>query len=171
MWKRERYPRIREMADQTMAIIYTEQNPEEKTRHFGAERLHEWMLALRRELRTSRKPVFRMPNLRARWPGVDDEPQIQWVELCGFPIPNDLAVPKKAPVKVWEYGTVAEIVHVGRYSDEGPTIDRLHKFIDESGYRISGCREKEYLTGLPVPDGGIFSRRKKTITRYPVQPK
>ena len=65
-------------------------------------------------------------------------------------------------IERWEYGTVAEILHLGPYSEEGPTIERLHKFIEESGYEIAGVHEEEYLTR---PDAKV----QKTVIRYEVR--
>jgi hypothetical protein len=66
-------------------------------------------------------------------------------------------------VETWDYGgTVAEILHIGPYSAEGPTIERLHTFIAESGYEIAGTHEEEYLTS---PKAKV----QKTMIRYPVK--
>ena len=47
-------------------------------------------------------------------------------------------------------------------NEEQPTIERLHRFIKESGYEIGGVHEEEYLTrpNVKVP---------KTVVRYPVK--
>ncbi|MBM2850090.1 MAG: hypothetical protein HW418_3032, partial [Anaerolineales bacterium] len=55
-----------------------------------------------------------------------------------------------------------EILHIGPYSEEGPTIQRLHEFIAASGYEIAGVHEEEYLT---TPKAKV----QKTIIRYPVK--
>jgi len=49
-------------------------------------------------------------------------------------------------LETWNYGTVAQILHVGPYSEEEPTVKRLHEFITENGYEIAGIHEEEYLT-------------------------
>ncbi|MFH0768533.1 MAG: GyrI-like domain-containing protein, partial [Chloroflexota bacterium] len=67
-------------------------------------------------------------------------------------------------LETWDYGTVAQILHLGSYDQEQPNIERLHKFIEESGYEIAGMHEEEYLTR---PD----SKFPKTIIRYPVKKK
>lgn len=63
-----------------------------------------------------------------------------------------------------EYGTVAQILHVGEYADEEPTIQRLHAFITEQGYEIAGPHEEEYLSRPGA-------RQQKTMIRYQVRPK
>lgn len=56
-----------------------------------------------------------------------------------------------------------QIPHLEPYSEEPPTIARLHEFIAANGYQIAGDHEEEYLTRptAKVP---------KTIIRYPVRP-
>ena len=65
----------------------------------------------------------------------------------------------------WEYGQVAEILHVGPYSEEEPTIRKLLDFIKNSGYATTGEHEEEYLKGP-----GTFSMgnpaKYLTIVRY-----
>ncbi len=78
-------------------------------------------------------------------------------------------VPQKAPdipvrLERWEYGTVAQILHLGPYSEEGPTIERLCRFIKDSGYEIAGPHEEEYLTS---PRAKV----RKTMIRYQVSKK
>jgi len=43
-------------------------------------------------------------------------------------------------------------------------VERLHKFIEDSGYEIVGAHEEEYLT---TPDAKV----PKPIIRYPVKKK
>jgi effector-binding domain-containing protein len=85
-------------------------------------------------------------------------------------------IPIKAGIKVdqdgvksaiWEYGLVAEILHIGSYDKEKPTVDRLTKFISDNGYRIIGDHEEEYIKGP-----GMFFKGNpanyRTIIRYRV---
>jgi len=67
-------------------------------------------------------------------------------------------------IETWEYGTVAQILHLGPYDQEYPTVERLHKFIADSGYELAGPHEEEYLTS---PDAKV----QKTIIRYPIRKK
>jgi len=67
-------------------------------------------------------------------------------------------------IETWEYGTVAQILHLGPYDEEGPTVERLHKFIEDNGYGIAGMHEEEYLT---TPDAKVI----KTIIRYSIKRK
>ena len=57
-----------------------------------------------------------------------------------------LAVGHLARVEPYGDGTAAQVLHRGPYADEAPTIERLHRFIDESGYRFRGKHHEIYLT-------------------------
>ncbi len=94
----------------------------------------------------------------------------EWTHIIGLPVPEDTAsLPQKVTgievkLETWEYGTVAQILHLGPYDQEYPTVQRLHQFIEDSGYEIAGAHEEEYLTR---PDAKVI----KTIIRYPVKKK
>ena len=62
-------------------------------------------------------------------------------------------------------GKAAQILHIGPYSQEAPTIEKLHAFIDEKGVRRRGRHHEIYL-GDPrrtAPD------KLRTIIRQPVE--
>lgn len=113
---------------------------------------------------------FKVRALRARWPDSDRVPKSDWIGIWALPVPEDVVdVPQKIPempveLQTWEYGTVAQIVHIGPYRTEETTIDRLRKFIEENGLEITGVHEEEYLTR---PGAKV----QKTIVRYPVRKK
>lgn len=43
-------------------------------------------------------------------------------------------------------GPAAQIMYIGPYSGEGPTIAALHKLIDDNGKRLSGLHHEIYLS-------------------------
>jgi hypothetical protein len=92
--------------------------------------------------------------------------EARWgLEVTGLVTGRDLrqADPKtRIKVADWDYGLVAQILHKGPYADEWPSIEKLHAFVQEKGYRIVGPHEEEYLTrpDVKVP---------KTIIRYSVK--
>ncbi len=114
----------------------------------------------------------------ARWPITADTPRDEWIGIFGLPIsdsvtelPDDI-LEKYPQLKIdnWEYGEVAEILHIGSYSTEHANMVKLINFIDKSGYEIAGAHEEEYLKG----PGMFFKgnpKKYKTILRYPVQEK
>lgn len=61
-------------------------------------------------------------------------------------------------------GLSAQIMHIGPYADEGPTIEKLHAHIHESGYEISGKHREIYLNDprRTAPEN------LKTLIRQPV---
>ena len=110
---------------------------------------------------------FTVTGLRARWPDAHSLPKSEWTAHWALPIPNDTeSLPQKSPdvevrIETWEYGTVAQVLHVGPYDEEGSTVELLHKFIEENGYQIAGVLEEEYLAS---PRAQI----RKTVIRCPV---
>jgi len=62
-------------------------------------------------------------------------------------------------------GRCAQVLHVGPYSTERETIDRLHAFLRERGYRPRGSHHEIYL-GDPRR---ARPEKLKTILRQPVQ--
>lgn len=61
-------------------------------------------------------------------------------------------------------GLAAQILHIGPYAAEGPTIQRLHAFIAEQGYKLTGKHHEVYLSDprRAAPE------KMKTIVRQPV---
>ncbi|HVO39883.1 MAG TPA: GyrI-like domain-containing protein [Spirochaetia bacterium] len=67
--------------------------------------------------------------------------------------------------ETFEEGKAAQILHVGPYATEGPTIERLHSFIREQGYELRGRHHELYL-GDPRR---AAPEKLKTIIRQPVR--
>lgn len=67
----------------------------------------------------------------------------------------------------YQEGTVAQIMHIGPYAAEGPTVAKLHQFIAESGYALHGKHHEIYLSDprRAAPE------KMKTVIRQPVKPK
>lgn len=69
----------------------------------------------------------------------------------------------KVRLETWREGLAAQILYVGPYADEGPTIERLHAYLRSQGYRPSGKHHEIYI-GDPnrsKPD------KLKTVIREP----
>ncbi len=78
---------------------------------------------------------------------------------------------KKKPVSLplvrfepFHEGAAAQIMYVGPYSDEGPTIERVHDFIREGGRELAGKHHEIYL-GDPRRTA---PEKLKTIIRQPM---
>lgn len=63
----------------------------------------------------------------------------------------------------WREGKAAQILHIGPYAAEQPTIERVHAFIREQGYRLSGKHHEIYL-GDPRR---AAPEKLKTVVRQP----
>ncbi len=119
-------------------------------------------------------PGFEAP--RARWPLSPDVPMDEWIGRYAIPVPHatmelpDVDVPEDLSLELttWEYGEVAEILHVGPWDEEEPTVERLMAYIEENGYEVVGEHEEEYLKG----PGMLFAGNPEeylTIIRYGVR--
>jgi hypothetical protein len=95
------------------------------------------------------------PAPRARWPQSLSTPGIEWVGRYALPVGDRVTtVPAvSAPgglcvsLETWEYGEVAEVVHIGPYNTEENDITRLQTFVTELGFRVIGDHEEEYVRG------------------------
>jgi len=161
-------PEIVKLPAQKMAVVRTVGNPNAVAmKALGP--LYGSVFTLKFDLKKKGKE-FTVTGLRARWPNAHLAPKKEWIGIWGLPIPpGTRKLPQKDPkteVKIerWEYGTIAQILHIGSYSAEKPSVDRLHRFIEESGYEIAGPHEEEYLT-RPT------AKAPKTIIRYAVRKK
>lgn len=68
-----------------------------------------------------------------------------------------------ARLESWEDGLSAQILHVGPFSEEGPTVARLHRFIETEGLRLQGRHREIYLSDFRRAEPA----RLKTIIRQP----
>lgn len=109
-------------------------------------------------------------KLVALWPDAHLMPKDKWTGIWAIPVPDyvketdiiqkDTNMPVK--LETWKGGKYAQILHIGSYSEEEPTIIKLHEFIESNGIKMSdvpGTHEEEYLTS---PDAKVV----KTIIRY-----
>lgn len=102
------------------------------------------------------KSMIRQPDFVT--PGMVDEIRGEVREKRG-PTVDD------AVLETFHGGLSAQIMHVGPYSEEGPTIRRLHEFIDASGYRLRGHHHEIYLSDPRKSK----PENLKTIIRQPVE--
>jgi hypothetical protein len=57
----------------------------------------------------------------------------------------DLPVSGAVRLERWEEGQAAQLMHVGPYAEEGPSVERLHAFIEEQGLERAGRHHEIYL--------------------------
>ncbi len=161
-------PQILEMAPQKMAVVYAKGAPD-KAFPQVMPALYGSVYTLKFDLKKRGLPTFKVSGLRARYPDAQLVPKEEWTMILGLPIPEDTAtLPQKegavVNIETWEYGEVAQVLYLGPYDQEEPTITSLHRFIEDNGYQIAGAHEEEYLTrpNVKVP---------KTIIRYSIKKK
>ncbi len=77
---------------------------------------------------------------------------------------DPLALPK-IRFESFHEGLSAQTMHIGPYSAEGPTIEKLHNFIKENGYELKGKHHEIYLSDprRSAPE------RMKTAIRQPMR--
>ncbi len=162
-------PQILEMPPQKMAVVHANGVPQQVFPEFMPA-LYGSVYTLKFDLKKQGLPIFKVSGLRARYPDAHLVPKDEWTMIIGLPVPEDTtSLPQKAAgievrLETWDYGTVAQILHLGAYDQEQLSVERLHKLIEENGYQIAGSHEEEYLTR---PDAKVPT----TIIRYPVKKK
>jgi hypothetical protein len=155
-------PQIRQMADLKMLVVESKGDPNVVGQQaFGL--LFKVFFSI---------PGARMAPPRARWLASLETPKSDWVGLYALPLPDQVTTlppgSEGARIEVWKYGEVAEILHVGAYDKETPTVEKLMKFIADKGYEVAGPHEEEYLRG---PESGPDTAEYQTIIRYQVKKK
>ena len=110
-------------------------------------------------------------KLVAMWPDAHLKPKNEWTGIWAVPIPDYVTekdVIQKDPnnpvkLEVWPGGKYSQILHLGTYAEEGPTIKILHEYIENiEGIpmaKVIGKHEENYLTKT---DAKVV----KTIIRY-----
>jgi len=78
---------------------------------------------------------------------------------------KDLPGLGKLRLERYHEGRAVQILHLGPYSAEGPTIEKLHAFAGENGYQLRGKHHEIYLSDprRTAPENI------KTVIRQPVQ--
>ena len=76
---------------------------------------------------------------------------------------NPLAL-DKIRFESYHEGLSVQILHIGPYDDEGPTVAQMHKFIDENGYQFHMKHHEIYLSDprRSKPE------KLKTVLRQPI---
>ena len=77
---------------------------------------------------------------------------------------KDLPALAKMRLESYAEGLSAQIMYVGPYSEEGPTIEKLHQFIADSGHELRGKHHEIYLSDPRRTQ----PEKLKTVIRQPV---
>jgi len=142
---------------------------------------------IRKELKDRTGDAYTVMPLEGLWWvedmeqfSVEDKSDWQWTAMICQPemVTEDLladiapiVVEKKRLesghlVRLDEYdeGQAAQILHLGPYSEEAPTIERLHQFIEDEGYELRGRHHEIYLSDPRK----VEPAKVKTIIRQPI---
>jgi hypothetical protein len=87
------------------------------------------------------------------------EEAVKQVEKKGLPALSKLYL------ETYHEGLAVQILHIGSYDDEAPTIARMHAFIDENGYEPAGKHHEIYLSDPRK----VAPEKLKTVLRQPVR--
>ncbi len=163
-------PRMTKMADEKMLVVTAKGDPNEV-----ANKAFSLLFKTYFKIPGVQKSMHVAP--RARWEG-DMNVKSSWTGYYAMPVPAQTSsLPEvqsepglKVELTTWEYGDVAEILHVGPYNEETPTIERLHQFIKQQGYEVIGFHEEEYVKGPSMILRGDPAKY-ATIIRYRVKKK
>jgi hypothetical protein len=161
-------PRLTRMANQKMLVVTAQGDP-----NVVGSKAFKLLFKTYYKIPGVPKSINQAP--RARWAG-DPQVKSSWTGFYAMPVPDgiaslpplDLEPGYKVELTTWEYGDVAEILHIGPYSEETPTIEKLRQFIKRQGYEITGYHEEEYLRG---PGMFLTGDPKKyyTMIRYQIR--
>jgi hypothetical protein len=163
-------PRITSMPDEQVIEVKSTGDPAKTTQTA-------FNLLFKTYYKISGVNKMKMPAPKARWYIEKDSSRDSWEGHFAISVPGGVAIPEiadgaglKVELVKWTYGGVAEILHVGPYNMEVPTINKLLKFIEDSGYDIVGPHEEEYIKG-PMPLLPSNPEKYLTIIRYQVKKK
>jgi hypothetical protein len=122
-----------------------------------------WWMDDMREFSAARKDEW-------KWTMMIMQPEIVSPELFSIAL-VEAAKKKDVPalshlrLETFHEGKAAQIMYFGPYADEGPTITRLHQFIEDSGYNRFGKHHEIYL-GDPRRSA---PEKLRTIIRQPMR--
>ena len=99
--------------------------------------------------------------------------QPEWISREMFDLAVQQVEKKKNPpalsklrLETYHEGLVAQIMHIGSYDDEAPTLTRLHsEFIPGNGYEQAGKHHEIYLSDPRK----VAPEKLKTILRQPIR--
>lgn len=99
------------------------------------------------------------------------QPDLATPEMAAEIIPavtrkKKLAAGERVRLADYGDGPSAQIMHIGPYAAEAPTIERLHCYISGQGLSLSGLHHEIYLGDPRKTDPAKL----KTIIRQPVAP-
>lgn len=78
---------------------------------------------------------------------------------------KDLTALSKIRFEAFSEGKAAQTMHIGPFSEEGPTIQKVHDYIGEMKFKLSGKHHEIYLSDIRK----AAPEKWKTIIRQPMK--
>lgn len=162
-------PEITKLPARQVLTVTTVGNPNKVTKD-AMQALYGTAYGTKFKVFKPKKKEMKIGAASAFWPDAHLKPKAKWTAIWNLEIPafvkqsdliqkNPAMVAKIATLKA---GTYAQVLYIGKYSGEGPTIKKLHAFIKDQKQSMSGPHEEVYMS-MPGP-------KAKTIIRYLVSP-
>lgn len=76
---------------------------------------------------------------------------------------KDLPRLSEVRFEAYEEGEAVQLMHIGPYSAEGPNIQKLHKYIEDHGWKLEGKHHEIYISDARKAD----PEKMKTVVRQP----
>ena len=107
---------------------------------------------------------------RWKWTSMIMQPDFVTEEMVGLAIAGvnrkkNLPALSSVRFESFREGVCAQIMHIGPFSEEGPTIERVHRFIENCGSKPTGKHHEIYLSDIRKADPTKW----KTVIRQPLQ--
>jgi hypothetical protein len=78
---------------------------------------------------------------------------------------KELPAIDKVKFENFKEGLSAQIFYVGPFSEEGPTVTKIHEYINKSGHELSGKHHEIYLNNVAK----VAPEKLKTVIRQPMK--
>ncbi|MHA1379710.1 MAG: GyrI-like domain-containing protein [Candidatus Helarchaeota archaeon] len=179
-------PIITEMQDQYMVVVSTPPGEPANTLPIVMPALYGTAIGIKMSFPKSKRGDFGGYEIYGRWPNAHLVPKKEWIANLGLKVDKtaeevfktnkelrekilkkreETAPGVEVRFEKWNYGTVGIILHIGPFSEEGPTVKKLHEHIVKSGYIFNGVHEEIYLSDprRTTPDN------LKTVILYPIK--
>lgn len=107
---------------------------------------------------------------RWKWTSMIMQPDFVTEEMVGLAVAGvkrkkRLPALSRVRFESFSEGVCAQIMHIGPFSEEGPTIKRVHQFIESCGCKPTGKHHEIYLSDIRKADPAKW----KTVIRQAMQ--
>ena len=113
-----------------------------------------------------------VPKADWQWTAMIAQPDVvtpEWLDRAREDVGRKRTLTGTTRVRLarFDEGLAGQVLYLGPYSDEGPTIGALHAFIREAGYTFDGRLQKHHEIYLGDPRRSA-PEKLRTIIRQPV---